>query len=258
MKKPFKVPEKLAEQHDALTMYLEALLNEACAGQSDSSDFTTAVEEQSNQLQENTQQRTTHSAATTVTANVDDIGVSNLTAPGIQSSIEENDATAAGHGLQHKISSPPIWAVPGVQVLTFTISNLQMAAPLDQLNGIIPFPQRITVLPGQSSWSVGLMRNREQNVQVIDLAPFIEPASDTAAINKTSSENANYILLLEGGRKGIVCTTISDVLTLEPQDVHWQVSKHVEFIAGTVIDKMYSVLDVECLITHLSQDSTAL
>jgi purine-binding chemotaxis protein CheW len=129
---------------------------------------------------------------------------------------------------------------------------MQMAAPLDQLNGIIPMPERLTILPGQSHWFLGLARNREQNVQVIDLASVIQPHHQCDTPGKGQSAG-QYILLIGEGHWGILCNSISTVLTLEPQQVQWQRSPHVAYILGTMINQMHSVLCVDTLLNRLSR-----
>jgi hypothetical protein len=70
--------------------------------------------------------------------------------------------------------------------------------------------------------------------------------------NSNPVANTRYILLFDEGRWGILCNSISTVLTLEPQQVQWQRSPHVDFILGTVVDQMHSVLCIERLIKRLN------
>ncbi|MCG6968283.1 MAG: chemotaxis protein CheW [Gammaproteobacteria bacterium] len=295
MKKPFK-PQQLVDQRNALTTYLEALLNEAWVEEEESEDekdrqyselesdsidggFTESehaltrqtVSPAGTEVSQKTvsQQTASQNTAAQNTASRDALHQEKVrpgqsremeVPPRITSSIAPVitiDSTAKESGCPDKDSEtdkqqPPAWALPRCQVLTFTLGAMQMAAPLNLLNGIIPMPERLTTLPGQSQWFLGLARNREQNVQVIDLARVIQPQRQRGSDEKKSSD-AQYILLIGEGHWGLLCNSISTVLTLEPQQVKWQRSPHVEYILGTVIDQMHSVLCVDTLLNRLSR-----
>ncbi len=250
MKKPTKA-EQLVEQHNALTLYLEALLNEVEVDE-DEALFDSPHGANEPRL-----------APVTPIDTLPGIGRSDQPeppAPVTSSTAPVADITApAYHGAEldtdselDKRHEPPDWAIPRFQVLTFSLGGLNMAAPLDKLNGIIPFPERLTVLPGQSQWFLGLARNRSQNVQVIDLVPIIRPHHRVNRADGNPGPNSRYILLIDEGRWGILCDSISTVLTLEPQQVQWQRSHHVEFILGTVKTQMQSVLCIDNLIARLN------
>jgi purine-binding chemotaxis protein CheW len=169
------------------------------------------------------------------------------------------DTPVVGASIQAKAQNePPVWAVPRFQVLTFSLADLQIAAPLDKLNGIIPMPDRITSLPGHSPWFLGLARNRDKNVQIVDLGKIIMPVRRPGAnagpgdSRQRDSERKKYILLMDEGRWGIVCDTISTVLALDSEQVSWRRSSHFDFFLGTVVEKMYSILCVERLVERLN------
>lgn len=277
MKKPFKT-DQLIDQSNALTLYLEALLNEACVEQEDLGGETGSSE------QESLEHITANSPSMAVKDHVVDAPVPYHQSPSEHSSLEHSppqefqnqweeesqsmatSSKAPVFGMeihdrdltkpqekneQNKQHEAPAWAVPRCQVLTFTLGSMQMAAPLDQLNGIIPMPDRLTVLPGQSPWFMGLARNRDQNVQVVDLASVIQPQRRCGSEPKNANDS-HYILLIGEGQWGVQCDSISTVLTLEPQQVQWQRSPHVDYILGTVIDQMHSVLCIDTLLNRLN------
>jgi chemotaxis signal transduction protein len=279
MKKPFKT-DQLIDQSNALTLYLEALLNEVCVEEEDSGIETSAVDQDHTRSEQESPSPIAANPQTVVVQDhVVDVPVpygqslpeqlpSQESRPHSQeesqSTVTSSNAPVIGMAIhardqadsqevseQNKQHEAPAWAVPRCQVLTFTLGTMQMAAPLDQLNGIIPMPDRLTVLPGQSPWFMGLARNRDQNVQVVDLASVIQPQRRLGS----AQENANrsqYILLIGEGQWGVLCDSISTVLTLEPQQVQWQRSPHVDYILGTVIDQMHSVLCIDTLLNRLN------
>jgi len=258
MKKPFKV-EQLVDQSNALTLYLEALLNEVEEEEDDAlllapTQHTEPDSQTSTPLE---QIDTDISLPATAPASIAEEPISVNTSAASVTEFEGNSKDTTDSTTNDRIKGqqkPPAWAVPRFQVLTFSLGNMQMAAPLDKLNGIIPFPDRLTTLPGQSHWYLGLARNRDQNVQVIDLATVIQPHHDLKNGNQGPAENTRYILLFAEGQWGMVCDSISTVLTLETQQVQWQRSRHVDFILGTVIDQMHSVLCIDSLVARLNSN----
>ena len=262
MKKPSNL-KTLADQQNALTMYLEALLNEVSVEDQENEDDIPATEVHATASQPLAGAPRMHSDAVSAiepmqtAASISSAApVVSFENPAAESEAAWDDQTAMGvaHSADSEINKEheaPAWAFPRFQVLTFSLSNISMAAPLDRLNGIIPFPERLTVLPGQSNWFLGLARNRNQNVQVIDLASAIQPHHRLNGGEK-SPDTSQYILLIDDGRWGILCNSISTVLTLEPEQVQWQRSPHVDFILGTVIDKMHSILCPDTLINRLN------
>ena len=301
MKKPFPQHFQLVDQSNALTMYLDALLNEVEVeeeGNADEVDMIGAIAEAGESIQpvqhssiqskEPNQSNTIRDAMplsspmptqvldSVITSSKAPLAYINAPFANIQTrklqapeavriteqSVERNhNQLDTGNEKTKPQFEPPHWAKPRFQVLTFSLSNMQMAAPLDQLNGIIPLPEQITSLPGQSSWFFGLTRNRDKNVQIIDLAKVIKPAhqfmseQESGTVRNIIDGKLKYILLIDDGRWGILCDSISTVLTLEANQVNWRQSLQIDFILGTVVEKMHSVLSVERLITRLNSRS---
>lgn len=241
MKKPMK-PAALVDQRNALNLYLEALLNEV-------------VEDEEDQpvVEPLPQALLSPEPAEIDSTSEQGIQTTSSTAPVVEFvSPNEDSLSPIQNNESDKPPEIPQWALPRCQVLTFTLGTMQMAAPLEKLNGIIPFPERLTALPGQSPWFLGLARNRNQNVQVVDLASIIQPHARYGSKSPAPETTEQYLLLIGDGQWGIVCNRISTVLTLEPQQVQWGRSPHVDYILGTVIDKMHSVLCIDTLLERLA------
>jgi chemotaxis signal transduction protein len=297
MKKPFKQPVQLLDQRNALSLYLHALLNEVDVEeesgelQDDSSGenaletsvetgFETKSATDINNLPQQGKLLPQAKAGVAISSQAPvvsmDIRIRAATVEaGHQSSstpqnLEQDDTAVIENSeenklqlksqLQSQLTSqllPPAWAQQRFQVLTFTLGTLQVAAPLEKLNGIIPLPSHITSLPGQSPWFLGLVRNRDKNVQLVDLAKIIKPAHIAANAmpgkeQTNVAQSSKYILLVEEGHWGILCDAIATVLTLEPQQVTWRCSSHFDFILGTVVEKMHSILCVDRLVERLN------
>lgn len=167
------------------------------------------------------------------------------TADDMSSGMEEYDSAATSRAM-------PEWAQSRFQCLMFSVAGLKIAAPLEKLNGIIEWPARITLIPGRAPWFLGLYRNRDTNVQIMDLARILQ--LDHAA-EATASARAKYIMLIDEGRIGLASDSVANMLTLEPEAVKWNAITPTtrRIVAGTVVEQMCAVLDIEALISHINR-----
>ncbi|NOX76133.1 MAG: chemotaxis protein CheW [Gammaproteobacteria bacterium] len=143
------------------------------------------------------------------------------------------------------------WTRSAFQCLSFQVADVTLAAPLEKLSGILEVDEEPTELPGYAPWVVGLLPNRGQNVQIIDIAQIIMPEGHSAPV-KTARERLHYIILVGNGRFGLVADALSGVLNLEPDDVRWR-GEHSKrpWLAGTAVERMCAVLDVDNLCEQL-------
>jgi len=151
---------------------------------------------------------------------------------------------------QTRIATPD-WAQTPFQCLGFQVAGVTLAAPLEKLNGIVELTEEITELPGYAPWVIGLLPNRGQNVQVVDVAKIIMPA-ESNAVKQPAAERMKFIILLEDGKFGLAADSISQVLSLEAEDVRWRsVHSKRPWLAGTVIEKMCALLEMDLLCEQL-------
>lgn len=151
---------------------------------------------------------------------------------------------------QVRIATPG-WAQSKFQCLSFQVAGVTLAAPLEKLNGIVKLTGEITELPGYASWVIGLLPNRGQNVQVVDVAKIIM-SNEHDWLMQPTIERMKFIILLEGGKFGLAADSISQVLNLEADDVRWRsVQSKRPWLAGTVIEKMCALLEMDQLCIQL-------
>ena len=136
----------------------------------------------------------------------------------------------------------PTWAEFPFQALTFEIANALYAVPLKDLNGIVPMPQRLTQVPTDIAWFVGLFRNRDINVKVIDVEKLWQPAKQTG-----SREN-QVILLIDEGRFGFVVDKVKTIIKLGADDVQWRHSPALQgVLCGSIRTNMATLIDLQAL-----------
>jgi purine-binding chemotaxis protein CheW len=160
------------------------------------------------------------------------------------------EETVAAAQKQTRIATPD-WAQGSFQCLSFQVAGVTLAAPLEKLNGIVELTEEITELPGYAPWVIGLLPNRGQNVQVVDVAQIIMPDED--ALNaRPTAERMKFVILLDDGKFGLAADSISQVLSLDEGAVRWR-GEHSKrpWLAGTVIEQMCALLEIDLLCSQL-------
>jgi purine-binding chemotaxis protein CheW len=142
----------------------------------------------------------------------------------------------------------PDWADSAFQCLTFSVSGLVLAVPLVKLNGIIEVEDEITPMPGHQPWFLGLTRHLEQQVKVVDIGRIVLPEGrDYAPVDPSR------VILFDDSRWGIACEGETRMITLSSEGVRWRTSRSRRpWLAGTVIEHMCAILDVDALASELA------
>lgn len=140
------------------------------------------------------------------------------------------------------------WRTSDFQALIFDVQGLKLAIPLHDLSGILTWPERsLPKVPDKPNWHLGLFTQAHQHTQVIDTSHIVLP------IEYRNSENTSqFIITIDDGKWGLACNKVEGVITLSPNDVRWR--QHLgkrPWLAGTVLEKMYSILNIEELIKQL-------
>lgn len=231
--------ETLLDAKHALHVYLDSLLSEVTV--SDEPGMQQAVEELP--LQAHAAAMETPPAVTVEAKLADMTGETPATQG--QAATETSGAAAEPAG-----RAVPSWANGEFQSLSFQVSGLTLAAPLDKLNGIVELKEELTELPGYASWVLGVLNNRGQNIQVIDLGQIV--MHGRSGKPSANDNHYKYVVLVDGGNFGLAADSLSQVLSLRPEDVRWRGAKGKRpWLAGTVIEQMCAILDVDNLCREL-------
>lgn len=147
----------------------------------------------------------------------------------------------------------PDWAQERFQCLLFKVAGISLAVPLVKLNGVLPWDDEITPMPGHSKEFLGLLHHLEQNVKVVDTAQIVLPEKQQDGGLLPPEQRFNNVILVDDGRWGLACDSIGEVITLEPDEVRWRTSKgKLKWLAGTVLEHLCALLEIESL-TQLLQ-----
>lgn len=156
----------------------------------------------------------------------------------------------------------PEWARDKFQCLLFHVGALKLAVPLVKLTRIQPWGEHITATPGRPDWFLGLLAQDGGKTGVIDTARLVfardRRSREAQAVQDRESE-PGHILLVEGGRWGLTCDSLGEVVELRPDAVRWRTQRTARrWLAGTVLDQMCALLDVEVLAQMVAEDESVL
>ena len=140
------------------------------------------------------------------------------------------------------------WHEEPFQTLLFYVMGLPLVAPLLRLNGVIPWSDDIARLPNSPSWDLGILPHRGGKIRVVDTAQLVYSSRHFDAERKP----LHHIVLIQGGRWGLACEAIGDVLNLQPDQVKWRTSAGERaWLAGTVKEHLCSLIDVDAFATSV-------
>lgn len=155
----------------------------------------------------------------------------------------------------------PDWAQEPFPCLLLKINGLSLALPLVKLNRILDWIDP-TPIPGYEPWLLGMVRTAalERNLKVVDTARFVMPERLPAATDAAAGGNSHrHIVMIGDGEWGLTCENVSEVLTIDPEKVRWRTSRSKRpWLAGTVVDHLCALLDAEQLAEMLSAGTVAL
>ncbi|MBD3609874.1 MAG: chemotaxis protein CheW [Gammaproteobacteria bacterium] len=268
--------EILVEEKDAISVYLESLLRDVPEADEDSSDLmpqtaTLAVEEPVQipepMVTEAVPAIETPEVAPTIAPPVEspvvdtpapvipepEIVIETLE-PNLETVAEPSTAVAT----ESQWEGMPSWAEEDFQVLLFKLSGLNMALPLVELDGILEWPDSLTPMPNHAPWYRGLLDNRGKTLPVIELSQLVIPEKIRQKHESNANTGLDRIVLIGDSSWGIACDSVSEVITLTPDEVKWRTSRtRRKWLAGTVIDQMCALLDAQGLILLLANGEEA-
>ncbi|ELR65089.1 CheW domain protein [Photobacterium marinum] len=134
------------------------------------------------------------------------------------------------------------------QALFFEVNEVTFAVPLTELGGIHQLGE-VNHLLGRPPWYLGLMTNREHQLDVVDTARWVMPEKLSSDEHQ---ENYRYIVMLGESKWGLACDKLHGTETLTEQSVRWREKAGKRpWLAGMVKDKMCALIHVNELISML-------
>lgn len=163
--------------------------------------------------------------------------------------VEQEDAvkTYMDEQVDEQQETLKIWRSEPFEAMLINVGVLKLTLPLIELGSVVPIPGKMTDLPGQPQWVIGVFKHQDKNVKVVDTASLVMP--DNASVSEIDYQR---VVLIGNGEWGLACCAVSDVFKLEQDHIRWrgEVSKR-KWLAGTVIDKMSGLLDIDEFLSYL-------
>ncbi len=150
----------------------------------------------------------------------------------------------------HPLSVMPEWSQQEFQALFFVVGKMTLAVPLTELLRTIEFNRKVSKIPEQPSWFLGLMDELDSRVGVLDTGQLL--FGKTHALERDLRENPyQSILITADGRWGLACDGVLSIGKLSGANVRWRTwRKKRPWLIGTVIDELIAVIDVQTLVPH--------
>lgn len=149
------------------------------------------------------------------------------------------------------LTDPDSWSSQGVECLVFSVCGLKLAVPLLFLGGVYEITSNdVKPLVGQPKWYLGMVHTDEHHLQVIDTAKLIMPERKQCL----SEQGFKYLIQLEKTPWAIACQFIDDTVRLDASEIKWRGERGKRtWLAGTVIEKMCALIDVNGLLQYVDQ-----
>lgn len=154
------------------------------------------------------------------------------------------------------LSIMPKYAQDEFSALFFKVGNLVLAAPLTDLSRAIRFDGKVTKIPQQPIWFMGLKAELEQKIGIINMAYLIQGKSRAGARDYQQQPFAN-IILTEDGKWGLACDELLSVAKLVPEKIRWRTDRQKKpWLVGTVIEQLVVIVDINELIPKRKRSSS--
>lgn len=165
----------------------------------------------------------------------------------------EEDVTQDLSSVESKnwINGRPDWAQDRFECLLFKVKGLTLAVPLAELGGIHKKEKDLTPLFGQPGWFLGIMRNNQMNIGIVDTAQWVMPEY----INGSHSTDYRFAIHIHNSEWGLGCDEVAEAISLDPDEVKWRTSLgRRPWLAGTVVGHMCALIDVAAFARLLDSD----
>ena len=135
------------------------------------------------------------------------------------------------------------WAYPEFQAQLFAVGKLQLAVPLNKLQGVVAWNDAVEWQTGQPSGCLGSLSYQERAVWVIDTAALVLPPERRELM---PSLQPDYILIVGNGAWGLACHSVGEVIRLAWDEVNWRRHRGGRpWLAGTALRRGCALLDCD-------------
>ena len=135
-----------------------------------------------------------------------------------------------------------------IQCLMFRVGQNLLSLPLIEMKGVLLWTDELTQLPQSSDRVLGILKNRDTNLRVLD-------SSKVLGIPAITGQTPSHILILTDNASAITCDILEDVVTLEYNDIQWQPETGNRLMHGTIRETLAYLLSPSGIIDSLKLTS---
>lgn len=149
----------------------------------------------------------------------------------------------------------PEWTDQPFECLLFEVAGLKLAVPLVCLGSIYPLEgEEITPIFAQPDWFIGMMPTPVGNLKVLDTARWVMPER----YHDKLRDGFRFVISIDGHSWGLAVNAVYESVRLQPDAVKWRTRRTGrQWLAGTIIEHMCALLDVQALAQQVSARENA-
>jgi purine-binding chemotaxis protein CheW len=138
------------------------------------------------------------------------------------------------------------------EILLFEVKGLQLAVPLISLGSIHKIEAELTPIFGRADWFMGMYHVNDQNLNVVDTCRWVMPSR----YDQADREGYRFLIRLGDSKWALACDEVNQSVRLSKSEVKWRTeSSKRPWLAGTVIDRMCALLDVDSMAGLLDENA---
>ncbi len=142
----------------------------------------------------------------------------------------------------------PRYAKEEFSALFFKVGHLILAVPLIDLGRTVRFDSKLTSIPQQPIWFMGLKLDQNKKIGVLNMAYLIHGRSK-AEKRSYAEQPFKNIILTEDTNWGFACDEILSIKKITPNQVRWRTDrKKRAWLVGTIIEELVVLVDINELV----------
>ena len=142
----------------------------------------------------------------------------------------------------------PEWSHTEFQALQFKIGDLTVATPLKALSRMLLFNQKLTKMPAQAAWILGILEENGRKVAILDGQQLIDGKVKGAQRDLASQPFSN-LLICADSHWGVACDEVLSVVKIKPDGVRWRPLRKIRpWLVGPSIEALVAIIDLNQLV----------
>ena len=136
-----------------------------------------------------------------------------------------------------------------LRVLLFKVAGIPLAAPLEDIAGVIDVEQTALLrMSSRGGMTIRAFGYRGRDIYALDTREIIFPEGHPAR-SSPKDAGGRRMLALAGCDWGLLCDEVKDMINLNHQDVEWRMHRSARpWLAGMVKGSGYALVDVKELL----------